>query len=60
MYGVHPFYVYQHADSSWVGVFTKVAQAADYWVKNYPTTGQITVKSTAVGGIGDLYVMVDK
>ena len=60
MYGVHPFFVYQHADASWVGVFSKVMQATDYWVKNYQSQGQITVKSTAIGGIGDLYVFIDR
>ncbi len=33
--GVHPFFMYQHSSSKWVGVFSKHMQAQDWIVKNY-------------------------
>lgn len=58
-YGVHPFMVYQHGPNSWAGLFNKVPQASDYWIKNDKVNGQISLKSVAVGGNGDLFVFID-
>ena len=40
-YGVHPFYMFKHADRSWAGVFHNLAQAQDWWITNDPVTGKI-------------------
>jgi len=33
-YGVHPFYMVKASDDSWFGVYTNLANAQDWWVKN--------------------------
>lgn len=32
MYGVHPFYMAQAQDLSWIGVYTNLAAAQDWWI----------------------------
>ncbi len=34
MYGVHPFFMYKYQSNAWVGVYYKLAQAQDWWIKN--------------------------
>jgi alpha-glucosidase (family GH31 glycosyl hydrolase) len=60
MYGVHPFYIFKHNSNSWSGVFTKVAQAQDWWIKNNKDAGKINIKSMAIGGVGDVYVFLER
>jgi alpha-glucosidase (family GH31 glycosyl hydrolase) len=60
MYGAHPFYMYRHAKDSWAGIFTKIAQAQDWFISNNKQTGDIDIKTIAVGGLGDIYVMIDQ
>ena len=57
-YGVHPFYMYQNAKDVWVGVFTKLAAAQDWYVKNYPIDGKVETTMIAVSGVVDLFVIV--
>lgn len=58
-YGMHPFYMYKNSKDIWVGVFTKLASAQDWYVKNYPNLGEVETTMIAVGGIADLYFIVD-
>lgn len=60
MYGTHPFYVFKHNTSSWAGVFTNLAHAQDWWIKNDKTNGFIDVSTIATGGVADIYVMLDQ
>ena len=59
MYGTHPFYMARAQDESWFGVFTNLAAAQDWWIKNEKTTGVVDVQAYAAGGVGDLYIMFD-
>ena len=59
MYGTHPFYMFRHDTESYVGVFTKLAHAQDWYITNHKDTGLIDIKTIATGGLGDIYVMVD-
>jgi len=34
LYGVHPYYMAKATDGNWFGVYTNLAQAQDWWVKN--------------------------
>jgi alpha-glucosidase (family GH31 glycosyl hydrolase) len=54
LYGTHPVFMAQATDDSWFGLYTNLAQAQDWWVKN-SASGEINVTSIAVGGLGDLY-----
>jgi Galactose mutarotase-like len=56
-YGVHPFFMYQHTDEHWVGVFFKQAQAQDWVIRNSPWSGTVDIKQIATGGVSDIYVM---
>lgn len=60
MYGTHPFYMFRHDAQSWAGVFTKLAHASDWYIKNNKATGSIDIKTLAVGGVADIFVMIDK
>jgi len=57
-YGTHPFYMgrTRHESGSWFGVFTNLAAAQDWWIKN-DSEGIVDVKTIAAGGVGDLYFM---
>jgi alpha-glucosidase len=56
MYGTHPYFMAQASDqSSWFGVFINNAAAQDWWIKNDATTGDVTVKTMAAGGVSDMY-----
>ena len=35
VYGVHPFYMFRNDINSWAGVFTNLAAAQDWYIKNY-------------------------
>ena len=56
MYGTHPFFMYRHKATAWVGVFYKLAHAQDWWVKNTPAAGTIDISTIATGGVADIYV----
>ena len=43
MYGVNPFYMGMAPDSSWFGVFTNLAAAQDWWIKNNATSGDVGI-----------------
>lgn len=56
-YGVHPFYLAAASDSTWFGVYTNLANAQDWWVKNSKDTGRISLTTIATGGIADVVIM---
>ena len=60
IYGTHPFYMYydQSGTSSWVGVYTNLAAAQDWYVTNNDDTGTIDLKTMAAGGIVDVTIMM--
>ena len=59
-YGVHPFYMAQASDNTWFGVYTNLAHAQDWWIKNDPTTGITNITTVATGGIADIsFVFAD-
>lgn len=60
LYGVHPFYMFKHNTSSWVGVYTNMAQAQDWWVRNTPATGTIDLRTISTGAVSDIYVFLDQ
>jgi len=37
MYGTHPFYMFQQENENWHGVYTNLAAATDWWIKNSGT-----------------------
>lgn len=43
LYGTHPFYMFRHNVTSWVGVYTNLAQAQDWTIKNDKENGYINV-----------------
>lgn len=57
-YGMHPFYMFKNDIDIWVGVFTKLAAAQDWYVKNYRDTGAVETTMIAVGGIADIYFII--
>lgn len=57
MYGTHPFYMAKASDKTWFGVYTNLAAAQDWWIKNTPATGEVAIKTYAAGGLGDVYFM---
>lgn len=57
-YGVHPFYMFKHNSSSWVGVFHNTAQAQDWWIKNDYLSGKVSISTLSAGGIGDIFVFL--
>ena len=57
MYGTHPFVMGMASDNTWFGVFNNLAAAQDWWIANDKTTGNVAMKTLAVGGMGDLYFM---
>ena len=57
-YGTHPFYMGKGTDNKWFGVYTNLAAAQDWWIKNNPETGDVTISTVAAGGLGDLYIIL--
>ena len=47
-------------DSSWFGVYTNLAAAQDWWIANNAETGDVTVRTVAAGGLGDIFVILGK
>ena len=41
-------------------MFTNLAAAQDWWIKNDVTTKQVSIDTVAAGGVGDLYFMMGK
>lgn len=60
MYGVHPFYMAKASDGSWFGVYTNLAAAQDWWLKNDKTAGTVNITTIAAGGLGDVWIMTGK
>ena len=58
-YGVHPFFMFQHAPEKWVGVFSKQAHAQDWIINNYPSDGKTVLKQVATGGVSDFYIIIN-
>jgi len=58
MYGVNPFVMGRAKDKTWFGVFNDNAAAQDWWIKNDASTGDVSIKTIATGGAGDLFFMV--
>jgi len=63
MYGTHPFYMAKAPlDTSpvfaWYGIFTNLANAQDWWIKNTESSGDVAIETIATGGLGDLYIMM--
>lgn len=54
MYGVHPFYMASARDDTWFGVYTNLAHAQDWWIKNNNLTGIVDLTSVASGGLADI------
>ena len=57
MYGTHPFYMAKATDETWFGVYTNLAAAQDWWIKNDMTNGDVIIKTYAAGGLGDVTFM---
>lgn len=57
-YATHPFYMAKATDKTWFGVFTNLANAQDWWIKNNKTTGIVDINTIATGGATDLYFMM--
>lgn len=57
-YGVHPFYMFKHADRSWLGVYHNLAQAQDWWIANDAPSGRVKLSTISTGGLGDVYVFL--
>ena len=58
-YGTHPFFMYKNTPQSWIGVYTNLAAAQDWYIKNDKTTGKVNVTMIGAGGLGDIYFIVD-
>lgn len=57
VYGVHPFYMARAQDQSWFGVYTNLAAAQDWWIKNNAQSGDVDISTYAAGGLGDVTFM---
>ena len=57
--GVHPFIMGRATDSTWFGMYANLINAQDWYIKNNRTTGEVTVKVRAAGGLGDLFFMAE-
>jgi alpha-glucosidase (family GH31 glycosyl hydrolase) len=57
-YGTHPFYMGKAIDNKWFGVYTNLAAAQDWWIKNNVETGDVSVSTVAAGGLGDLFIIL--
>lgn len=60
MYGTHPFYMAKAADGSWYGVYTNLANAQDWWIKNDGAAGTVNITTIAAGGLGDVWIFTGK
>jgi len=60
LYGVHPFYMGKASDGSWFGVYTNLASAQDWWLKNDKAAGAVNITTIAAGGLGDVWIMTGK
>lgn len=62
MYGSHPFYMFKQEDEKWHGVYTNLAAATDWWIKNsgdqYASDKKhyVNITAFAAGGLGDMYL----
>ena len=59
-YGSHPFYMGKARDNEWFGVYTNLAAAQDWWILNNAETGDVSVRTAAAGGLGDLFIILAK
>jgi hypothetical protein len=50
--------MFKTAASIWTGVFTNLANAQDWYVKNNPYEGYVNVTAMSVGGVADIYVII--
>lgn len=57
LYGTHPFYMARATDDTWFGVYTNLAAAQDWFIKNNAQDGKVDVKTYATGGLGDIYFL---
>jgi alpha-glucosidase (family GH31 glycosyl hydrolase) len=57
-YGSHPYYMGRAPDDSWFGVYTNLAAAQDWWIKNDAESGEVSVRTVAAGGLGDVFIMM--
>ena len=55
MYGVHPYLMGKTIGHNWFGVFTNLAAAQDWIIKNNETSGEVDVETIATGGVADLF-----
>lgn len=55
-YGAHPFFMYQHNPTHWVGVFLKQSHAQDWIVTNNAKDGIVQLKQLGTGGVVDIYI----
>lgn len=55
LYGTHPVFFAKATDNTWFGVYSNLAAAQDWWIKN-SDSGNVDVTSIATGGTGDLYI----
>jgi len=60
LYGVHPFYMTQASDDTWYGVYTNLAYAQDWWIKNDKIVGKTNITTIATGGILDVSFVFGK
>lgn len=56
-YGVHPFYMVQSPDDTWIGVYTNLPHAQDWVINNDDLNGKIDIQTIATGGILDVTIM---
>ena len=59
IYGTHPFFMFKHSETSWVGSYTNLAAAQDWYIKNDKPTGKVQLALVAAGGLGDIYYILD-
>lgn len=60
LYGTHPVYIGKGTGAGWFGVYTNLAAAQDWLVRNDKGNGIVNISTTAAGGLGDVYVMLGK
>jgi alpha-glucosidase (family GH31 glycosyl hydrolase) len=58
LHGSHPFYMAKANDSNWFGVYHNLAAAQDWWVLNDAASAKVYLKTMAVRGVADIYIMV--
>lgn len=56
-YGSVPFFMGAAEDSTWFGVYSNVAAAQDWEIKNQEVTGQVEISFFAAGGRGDITII---